>query len=120
MNAIGPGTDNCGRYKLSDALNEPVEELTFFIDDAGLVKGMKVKTKAKIGTFGDADLAQKAQFSFTAEQPLIGIWGYDGASSISGIGIIKFDTTSQCYEELEFKNKVDEFHRKRNEELVKK
>ena len=24
LNPIGPGTDNCGRYKLSDAVNEPI------------------------------------------------------------------------------------------------
>ena len=64
---------------------------------------MQVKTAAKVGSFGEKGLTNVQSFSFTPEQPLIGIWGYDGPDSIGGIGVIKLDTTSKCLEDLEFR-----------------
>ena len=63
-----------------------------------------------MGTFGETDLSKlKAvtKFSFTKESLLIGLWGFDDADHINGIGVIKYDTSSLCYKNL--KTQVDAF-----------
>jgi len=103
---VGPGDELCGSYKLGDAIKEPVSNLVFFYDDEG-VKGIRVATALKVGNFGQTDLAKKVNFAFTAESPLIGVYGFGREAGINGISVIKYELESDCYKGLQAK--VDSF-----------
>lgn len=55
----------------------------------------------KVGNFGRTDLRDVKYFRFTKEQPLVGLWGFNTTKQISGLSVIKFDTTSECYKDMQ-------------------
>ena len=52
------------------------------------MQGIQVTTTARVGSFGRDNSSDVIKFSFTKEQPLIGIYGYSGVKEISGISVI--------------------------------
>jgi len=74
--------------------------LTLYLELDNTVKGIQIVTESRVGSFGRTDTREVRKFIFTPEQPLIGIWGYSTETELSGLGVIRLDTTSACYKEL--------------------
>lgn len=96
LSPIGPGTTNCSRFYLADPIKDPIVSMTVYVD-AFSVQGIQMSTKQKVGSFGRTDLRDGRTFYFSEDSPMIGIWGFNGPALISGLGVIKYDTKSECY-----------------------
>ena len=71
------------------------------------MKGLVITTTARMVDFGQIDLSNVEKFYFSSDNLLIGMWGFQGPSYINGLGVIKYDTSSQCYKDL--KDQVNAF-----------
>ena len=102
LNPIGksPVVSRCTTYQIDDPVNQPMESLTAYLDD-GVVKGLQTVSGSKVGSFGRVDLRDVKVFRFSKEKPLVGLWGFNTSDSISALGVIQYDTTSECYKDLQ-------------------
>ena len=106
MSPIGPGTSGCNRLQLSDTVNEPVTRLQFFLLD-NTVHGAQISTSTRTGDIGDVDFAtSNIEYTFTSKTPLVGLYGYATATSIAGIGVIRFDIDCQIQFEKDQERKI--------------
>jgi len=92
--AIGPGTSNCTRYKIADSTNDYVSSILLHGNE--VIIGITVNVGDRKGSFGVTDSRDEVLFEFTKEQPLIGIYGFDGTSFINGLSFITYDLVSFC------------------------
>ena len=100
LNPVGPGKEDCARYALGDPINEPLDTLTVYLED-DLIVGVALATSIKTGQFGLTSSAETKQWRFSRVYPLIGLWGFNSDEGISALGVIRFDTESECYTDLQ-------------------
>ena len=79
MSKLGTGSTTCGNYMLRDPVNEIVTNLVLFFNRSkDKVQGLRVATAGKVANFGQTDLTDFVNFSFTKDKPLIGLTGFSG------------------------------------------
>ena len=102
MSILGPGKTGCSRLALSDTVNLPVNRLQFFLQD-NAVSGAQLATSSRTGNMGNVSSTDTIEYRFTKETPLVGIYGYSSATSINGVGVIRFDVVCQAEKDKERK-----------------
>ena len=65
------------------------------------ITGVALATSIKTGQFGRSVSGDTKSWKFSNDYPLIGLWGFNSDEGISALGVIRYDTTSECYEDLQ-------------------
>ena len=74
--------------------------MTVYMEEEGIT-GVALATSIKTGQFGRSVSGDTKSWKFSNDYPLIGLWGFNSDEGISALGVIRYDTTSECYEDLQ-------------------
>ena len=106
MTPIGPGTENCTRPKIADPKVDVVKSIEMFT--AEIVTGVNVTLLntatgiERVGSWGYTDVRDSTIITFDyVNQPLIGIYGYQGVTLLNGVGFITYDLSDECQRYVE-------------------
>ena len=106
MTAIGPGTSNCERVKIADPQVDVVQSITLFT--AEVITGVTISLfnknseQVREKSWGLTQVRDKTVVNFDyVNNPLIGIYGYQGRTLLNGLGFITYDLGKECQNYVE-------------------